>query len=127
VSRITLTILVPSLQLFSPLISLWTGPCSFTLASVAAQLNRAAVSHDGALPRRELDVSRSATKRNKPCTLEEAVDDTRSHLDDAFLHEDWQPFTVNYDVSSCPFSSVNYPFDSLTNPRAFRGITLPFP
>ena len=75
--------------------------CSFTLASIAAQLNRAAVSHDGALPRRDLDVSRSAAKRTKPCSLEEAVDDTRSHLDGAFLHEDWQPFTVDYDVWPC--------------------------
>eukprot|EP00045_Choanoeca_perplexa_P016454 m.223246 g.223246 ORF g.223246 m.223246 type:complete len:1239 (-) comp17266_c0_seq2:141-3857(-) len=69
----------------------------FALASVAAQLNRAAVKQDGALPRRELDVSRSTTKRTKPCTLEEAVNDTRSHLDDGFLHEDWQPFEVDYD------------------------------
>ena len=69
-------------------------------ASLASSLNKAAVARDGVLPRREIEPSnRAASKRqSKPCSLEEAIDDTRSHLEDSFLHEDWQPFTVSYDV-----------------------------
>lgn len=77
----------------------------FLTAATAAELNRAAVARDGARPRRQLAGTENNTlvrtlgrRPQRPCTVDEAVDDTASHLSRAFKSDDWTFVTVDYSV-----------------------------